>query len=250
MTLRVVFASTEEVVVDKPAGVAAEVTHGRSADSAIERIRRDDLVWSADAEAARGRVELGDASLVHRLDKPTRGLLVAGLTPGALAHHGEQIRERRWRKFYVARLAMPSDPRELLGEHKGYVKRVGRRAELVRSGGKPAFMDVLAIEPAPGRAGEAHALIELRTGRFHQIRVLLAAREAALIGDELYGGAAGSMFLEHVLLLFTPTGAAAPAVVYQRDAPGRERLSEAIENRLGEIERALRVDPTAAFTPA
>lgn len=44
-------------------------------------------------------------------------------------------------------------------------------------------------------------MIKLHTGRFHQIRVMLADRGAPLIGDLRYGGTDGSpMYLEHVIL--------------------------------------------------
>jgi hypothetical protein len=43
-------------------------------------------------------------------------------------------------------------------------------------------------------------LIRLHTGRYHQIRAMLAHLGAPLAGDALYGGAPGRPYLEHVLL--------------------------------------------------
>jgi 23S rRNA-/tRNA-specific pseudouridylate synthase len=75
------------------------------------------------------------------------------------------------------------------------------RSEVVRSGGDPSFLEVLAVEAAPGRPGELHAAIRLETGRFHQIRVMLAALGAPLTSDRTYGDRTpGEPMLEHALL--------------------------------------------------
>jgi 23S rRNA-/tRNA-specific pseudouridylate synthase len=71
----------------------------------------------------------------------------------------------------------------------------------VRSGGKPSFLDVTLVAAVPGIPDESHFLVRLQTGRFHQIRVMLAHRGAPLSGDSRYGGPAQRRFyLEHTIL--------------------------------------------------
>ena len=186
MAVRVVDRTPGALVVVKPAGLASELTRDPAGDSLVQRLRADGLP---------------DVRLVHRLDAPACGLVLVALTPAAAAHYAREIEARRWQKWYVARLAQPvAVTRRLVGPHKAYLRTEGRVATVVRSGGKPSFLDVVMAAPAPEDAGWSHVLIRLHTGRFHQIRVMMANLGAPLSGDTRYGGPAGAMYLEHVLL--------------------------------------------------
>lgn len=173
-----------ERAIDKPAGLSSErPDHGaRSLDSAIERARRE-FGWP-------------DARLPHRLDRPTRGVLMIARDAAVAAWHAAEQREGRWTKWYVARI--PRADRQgapasaLVGTHRAYLRREGRLARCVRSGGDPARLEVLGVfgapdaGPADGR-GHSHALIRLGTGRYHQIRAMLANLGFPLVGDRDYG---------------------------------------------------------------
>ncbi len=173
-----------------------------------------------DALLERSKSLLGwpEARLPHRLDRITRGYLVVARDATSVAWHNEAIRARRWIKCYIARLAprgaLQGDAAPLIGRHKAFLRRVGMRSEVVRSGGDPSFLEVLAVEAAPGRPGELHAAIRLETGRFHQIRVMLAALGAPLTSDRTYGDRTpGEPMLEHALLSLpvAPSADAPPA---------------------------------------
>ena len=184
--LLVVAHDGSEAVLYKPAGLSSERGHGDAGESLIT-LARSQFKWP-------------DAQLPHRLDRPTRGLVVISRDSAAAARHALEMREHRWTKWYVARIPARSGAREaavLHGEHKAFLKREGRLARVVRAGGDPSRMTVLAIAPATngmrgegGEPSEAHALIRLDTGRFHQIRVMFAALGFPLIGDMDYGGTA------------------------------------------------------------
>ncbi|MEZ5290264.1 MAG: RNA pseudouridine synthase [Vicinamibacterales bacterium] len=179
-------ATASELVALKPAGLACEVPRDPSAPSLVRRL------------AADGHDGL---RLVHRLDRPACGLVLLARSKEAAAFHSAEIEARRWRKLYVARVAAPAAPGHLLGPHRTYLRTVGRTAAVVRSGGKPALLDILAVTPVPQRIDEHHVLVQLHTGRFHQIRATLAHLGAPLVGDAGYGGRAGApMYLEHVVL--------------------------------------------------
>jgi 23S rRNA-/tRNA-specific pseudouridylate synthase len=205
--LRVVERSERDAVVVKPAGQSSEAPGAR--DTVIEQVRRD-LQWS-------------NAQLPHRLDRPTRGLLVIARDSAAVAVHNESIRAGRWTKYYVARVR-PSTSPELLGPHTAYLRRQGRVSRVVRSGGDRADLEVLAAHDAPGRPGELHLLVRLDTGRFHQIRVMLATLGAPLVGDSDYGGAPGPFYLEHALIWMPHIDSGVATRVFDATDPGREPM--------------------------
>jgi 23S rRNA-/tRNA-specific pseudouridylate synthase len=231
--LDVLHETPHEIVVVKPAGMASELTSDPRGVSLISRLRR------ACPPPLLPR-------LPHRLDRVSRGLVLVALTPQAIAFHGAQIRSRQWDKYYLVRVHLPpSQPVEaLLGQHKAYLKRVRHRARIVRSGGKPSFLEILAIHPAPDRPGQAHALVKLLTGRFHQVRVMLQGLGMPLVGDPFYGvdappgqGRRGrdDFYLEHVVLKYVDYAHRAPRIAHLRDDPGREAISPAMRAEIGAL---------------
>ena len=196
--LQLLEVTPHEVVVCKPPGLAAELPRDPVADSMVIRLR------------AAG---FDDLRLVHRLDAAACGLMVVARTPEAAAHYGAEIAARRWQKVYVAEVAAGADHAiAIVGKHKAYLTTAGRRARLVRSGGKPSFLTVLGAWPAPQAAGRSHVLVHLHTGRYHQVRVMLAGLSAPLVGDTTYGGPEGPFYLEHVLLAARPFDRVTPRV--------------------------------------
>jgi len=175
------------LVVVKPAGLASENPRDPTADSLVRRLESDGH---------------HDLRLVHRLDMPAGGLMLVARSQAAAAHYAREIEARRWHKWYVARVSQPVQAaRRLVGPHKAFLKTAGRLATVVRAGGKPSFLDVVLATEVPDGSGDSHLLIQLHTGRFHQIRAMLAHAGAPLTGDDLYGGAGpGLRYLEHVLL--------------------------------------------------
>ena len=218
----VLFESPHEIAVIKPARIATELTSDPKGTSLLSRVRK---------ACAPGVVP----RLPHRLDRIGRGIVVVALTDEAIAFHNEQIRERSWGKLYLARIHSPGENEAdgILGPHKIHLRTVRGRAEVVRSGGKPALLDVLAISPR--QRNLTYALIRLRTGRFHQIRATLGHLSAPMLGDRLYGPPGdreSAFYLEHVALRFTPYGEGEPTVVHWRNDPDRHRLSREMRDRL------------------
>ncbi len=185
--MRVVDRTPGALVVVKPAGLTSENPRDPAADSLVRHLEAD------------GHPGL---RLVHRLDMPACGLMLVARSQAAAAYYAREIEARRWHKWYVARVAQPLDvARRLVGTHKAFLKTAGRIATVVRSGGKPSFLDVALATEVPDESGDSHLLIQLHTGRFHQIRAMLAHADAPLTGDDLYGGTGpGLRYLEHVLL--------------------------------------------------
>lgn len=178
-----------EVIVWKPPQLVSELPRDPSADSLVQRL------------AGQGFDVL---KLAHRLDAPSCGVMVIARSKEAAAHYSSEIAAKRWHKLYVAAVASPfADAGKLLGEHRAYLASDRFQARVVRSGGKPSSLGVIHAAPAnDGRS--SHLLIRLHTGRFHQIRVMLANLGAPLLGDSRYGGPDGDFYLEHVCLAARP----------------------------------------------
>jgi 23S rRNA-/tRNA-specific pseudouridylate synthase len=232
LTLPVLHHTSHELVLVKPAGMAAELTSDPKGVSLISRVRR---ACSPPYEP----------KLPHRLDRVTRGIIVVALTPQAIAFHGEQIRSKKWEKYYLARVAVPHhlDTGALLGRHKAYLKRVRQRSKIVRSGGQPSFLEILAAHAAPGRPGQAHLLVKLLTGRFHQLRVMLAGLGVPLVDDFLYGDPISrhgtDFYLEHIVLKLVECASRVPCVVHLHADPQREPVAAAMQVEIDSLLRTL-----------
>lgn len=168
--------AADQVAIYKPAGLSSERGPGDPGDSVVVRASAQ-FGWE-------------QCWLPHRLDRPTRGIMMLAGSKTAAARQGAEVRAGAWTKWYTARICgSDAAVAALVGEHRTYLKREGRLARVVRSGGDPARLTILAVAPATDAAGEHHALIRLGTGRFHQIRVMLAHLGHPLVGDVDYGGA-------------------------------------------------------------
>ena len=190
--VRVVHLGDDELVVIKPAGLAAELPRDLAADSLVRRLQGHGIA---------------EPRLVHRLDAPACGLMLVARSRAAAAHYAAEIAARRWVKWYVARLAVAHDVAAgLIGSHKAYLKTDGPISRVVRAGGKPSFLDIEAAAAVHGQPSSSDVLIRLHTGRHHQIRVMLAHAGAPLAGDRHYGVDDAPMYLEQVVLGVTRFG--------------------------------------------
>jgi 23S rRNA pseudouridine1911/1915/1917 synthase len=131
-----------------------------------------------------GDVFLG---LVHRLDRPTSGLVIYARTSKALARMNLQFQQKTLKKKYWA--IVDTLPPEKTGKLTHYLiknetQNKSYAFNLPKKGSKEASLSYQYI----ASSDKFHLLeIELHTGRHHQIRVQLGTIGCKIKGDMKYG---------------------------------------------------------------
>lgn len=135
-----------------------------------------------------GNVYLG---LVHRLDRPTMGIMVFARTSKAAARLSKQIANHQFVKKYYAVVhgILP----EMEGVFQDYLKKYDDGTTVV-SDSKDGKYAELSYSVISKNLEKNLSLVEvsLKTGRHHQIRVQFASRGFPLYGDARYGKNSGS----------------------------------------------------------
>lgn len=132
-----------------------------------------------------GNVYLG---LVHRLDRPTGGVMVFAKTSKAAARLSQQIKERKVEKKYLAVLCGVPNKKKATLEHWLKKNSVNNTVYVATPSETGAKISALDYEIKAESTGLALAEIVLHTGRSHQIRVQTAAINCPVYGDMRYGG--------------------------------------------------------------
>ena len=129
-----------------------------------------------------GEVFLGT---IHRLDRPTSGIVLYARTSKALTRMNEQFREKQVQKTYWA--VVDNAPANDSGTLENYLlKNQKQNKSYVTKGsdGKHAILDFKMLKKLDNFF---HLEIKPKTGRHHQIRVQLAHIGCIIKGDLKYG---------------------------------------------------------------
>ena len=180
--LSVLYEDNHLLAVYKPAGVPTQ--GDQTGDLSLFEMAKSYL---AEKYQKPGNVYLG---LVHRLDRPTEGVVLFARTSKAASRLSEQFREGTVRKTYLALVA--GAPESEHGEIESYLS--------------PGPQNKTRVSPRPTKDSQ-HALlhyqrlarrhlrfpectfleIDPRTGRKHQIRAQLSSIGLPIVGDRKYG---------------------------------------------------------------
>lgn len=129
------------------------------------------------------------AGLVHRIDRPTSGIVIFAKTSKALTRLTEMIKKREIKKTYwavVKKNEIPETQRlvHYLKKNEKNNKAIIFNTSSAQSSSKEAILTYKIIKKSD------HYLlleIDLETGRHHQIRAQLSAIKCPIKGDLKYG---------------------------------------------------------------
>lgn len=164
ISLEVVYEDDYLAVVNKPAGISVS---GNRFDT-VENSLSEHLTPSAQEDA------LPVVLAIHRLDKPTSGLLVIAKTRSARVVLGQMLERKEFRKAYQALV---------IGKTPGS----GVFSDKVQE--KDAITRYERVVVVPSLVSGYLSLLDLypETGRTHQIRIHLSQAGFPILGDKTYG---------------------------------------------------------------
>lgn len=156
---------------DKPAGLLVHPTFPDGRPTLIDQAR---LICS-------------DATLMHRLDRETSGVVLVTKSPKATRWLAKAFQKRTIQKTYLAVVhGIPPEPTGTidapLGQAEGSEVRI-RRA-VVRTGGERAVTGFRVLQSF---AGLSLLAVKPYSGRLHQIRVHMSFLGTPVVGDKIYG---------------------------------------------------------------
>ena len=133
-----------------------------------------------------GNVYLG---LIHRLDRPVGGVMVFAKTSKAAARLSEQVRNKDFKKTYLAIVDGKLEKAEAVLENYLLKNERTNTSKVVQEGTKNAKYAKLEYEVMKYNEETNLSLVKvkLHTGRHHQIRLQFANIGNSLYGDQKYG---------------------------------------------------------------
>lgn len=178
--ISILYEESHFLVVNKPAGILTQAVPGIDSlhVQLVEQLRvRDQHA---------GRPFVG---LPHRLDRGTSGALLIARNQRALKRFGAQFQHRTVQKFYVA--WVNGSLQENSANWRDFLRKIENQAqaEIVTADAPGARLAELQIRSICCQGNQSLVLIQLFTGRMHQIRIQLGSRGFPIVGDSLYGSA-------------------------------------------------------------
>ena len=177
LKLEILYEDNHLIAVFKPAGVLVQPAEQKG-PSLMGQVKK----YLKEKYKKPGNVFLG---LVHRLDRPVSGIILFAKTSKGAARISEQIREREMRKIYHA--VVDGQMKSPSGTLRNFLKKdeEKRIAKIVKE--REGDLAELDYETVKTNGKISLLKIELKTGRFHQIRVQLSAIGHPIVGDKKYG---------------------------------------------------------------
>lgn len=164
----IVFEDDQIIAVNKPAGILSIPDRANTQPSLKSELQN----------------KYGEIFVVHRIDRPTSGLIIFARNAEAHKALSALFLSREMNKKYVALINGTLHPEEgtvnaPIAEHPAK-----NGTMVVHQKGKESITDYKTVEKFP-----AFSLVEyqIHTGRTHQIRVHTKYLGHSIVGDEVYG---------------------------------------------------------------
>jgi 23S rRNA pseudouridine1911/1915/1917 synthase len=181
VNLKVLYEDNHIIVVEKPVNIPSQ--GDKTGDEDMLSIIKE---YIKEKYNKPGDVYLG---LVHRLDRPTGGVMVFAKTSKAASRLSEQVREKQMHKKYLA--IVDGKMEQEKGSMKDFLLKNEKTntSKVVKEGTKNAKEAILDYEVVKynEKINMSVVKVDLHTGRHHQIRVQFASRGHSLSGDQKYG---------------------------------------------------------------
>ena len=179
--MKVIFEDNHIIVVEKMPNIPSQAD--KTEDTDMLSIVKEYIKKKYNKP---GNVYLG---LVHRLDRPVGGIMVFAQTSKAASRLSEEVRNKSFKKTYLAVVDGKIENEEGTLEDYLYKDERNNISKVVnkdKKNAKYACLDykVLAYDEAKKLS---LLKINLHTGRHHQIRVQLSNFGHSIFGDQKYG---------------------------------------------------------------
>ena len=172
----VLYEDNHLLVINKPANVLSQEDNTKDQD--IVNLAKHYLRVKYDKP---GNVYVG---LVHRLDRMTEGVMVLAKTSKAASRLSDDIRNNNWHKQYIAVVHGKINNDSRLTDYVEHIDNTKKMRVVKPGNGQKAELEYKVLGYF-----ENHTvlLINLITGRHHQIRIQFSNFGHPLVGDNLYG---------------------------------------------------------------
>ena len=172
----ILYEDNHLIVINKPVNVLSQEDNTKDKD--IVNLVKDFIKIKYNKP---GNVYVG---LVHRLDRMTGGVMVLTKTSKAASRISEDIRNGNWKKEYIAVVHGIIEKDSRLTDYLDHIDNT-KKMKIVKPGlGQKAVLEYKVLGHFDNKTV---LLINLITGRHHQIRVQFSAFGHPLVGDTLYG---------------------------------------------------------------
>ena len=179
--LKIIYEDNHIIVVEKPVNIPSQ--GDKTGDQDVLTIIK---AYLKEKYNKPGDVYLG---LIHRLDRPTGGVMVFAKTSKAAARLSEQVRNKEFEKKYLCIVDGKLEKEK--GTFKDYLLKIEKTntSKISDSKNKNAKEAILDYEVLKYNEEINLSVVKvlLHTGRHHQIRVQFSSRGHSLYGDQKYG---------------------------------------------------------------